>query len=222
MAVDVPDLAALGNTTRQMIHHRVLEFYVDRRSPLHNLPGMVKLAVALVLILVTALTPRGNWYPLIAVFALILVFIPLSRLPITMTLKRLLFLEPLVLGIALLAWFQPNGGLVFAAMLTKSTICLLIMILLTSTTSFSSLLQSLRTLRVPRLLVTTLALLYRYLFLMLDELDRLRLSRKSRTYIGSRSQIHNSMATTAAQLFVRTSLRAERVYAAMCSRGWKP
>jgi cobalt/nickel transport system permease protein len=205
-----------------MIRHRVLEFYVDRPSPIHSAPETGKLTAALVLIFITALTPRGQWLPLIAVAVLLLMIIPLSRLTIIATLKRLLFLEPLVIGVALLAWFQPKGGVIFAAMLAKSTICLLIMILLTSTTSFSSLLKALRKFRIPRLLVTTLALLYRYLFLMLDELDRLRMSRRSRTYVQNRAQIHYSLATMAAQLFVRTSLRAERVYTAMCSRGWKP
>jgi len=95
-------------------------------------------------------------------------------------------------------------------------------ILLNSTTRFTDLLQVFRRLRVPALLVATLALMHRYLFVLAAETVRLRRARRSRTYAAGRWAGWQLTATIAAQLFVRTSERAERVYAAMCARGWKP
>ena len=83
------------------------------------------------------------------------------------------------------------------------------------------LLSGLRSLRIPGLLVTTLALTYRYLFLLVDEMERMQRARRSRTFTRHRLQAWRSLATVIAQLFVRTSERAERIYAAMCARGWK-
>jgi cobalt/nickel transport system permease protein len=75
--------------------------------------------------------------------------------------------------------------------------------------------------RVPALLVTTLALMHRYLFVLLDESERMRRARSSRTFWRQRRARWRMLGTVVGQLFVRASERAERIYAAMCARGWK-
>jgi len=132
-----------------------------------------------------------------------------------------MLVEPFAVSIALLSVFQRNGLEVFLAMLTKSTLCLFCMILMTATTRFSDLLRLLWRVRVPALLVTTLALMHRYLFLLLDEMLRMARARRSRTFTDGRLLVWRDSATIIAHLFVRASERAERVYAAMCARGWK-
>ena len=59
--------------------------------------------------------------------------------------------QPLVIGLIF-----PGIGI-----LVKSSLCLLTMVLLANTTPFAELLRVLRRVRIPALLVTTLALLYR-------------------------------------------------------------
>ena len=122
---------------------------------------------------------------------------------------------------ALLAWLQPHGGLVFLTLMARSTLCLLAVVLLALTTPFHELLHVLRWLHVPTLLVTTLALMHRYLAVLLDESQRMRRARASRTFITSRRHTWYALASVAGQLFVRSSERAERIYAAMCARGWR-
>ena len=94
-------------------------------------------------------------------------------------------------------------------------------LVVTSTTPFAELLRTLRALRVPALLVTVLALMYRYLFVLVDEAERMQRARRSRSFSGRRVHAWASLATLAGQLFVRSSERAERIYAAMCARGWR-
>jgi cobalt/nickel transport system permease protein len=74
---------------------------------------------------------------------------------------------------------------------------------------------------VPRLLVTILALLYRYLFVLIDEAERLNRARASRTFSSNRRKKWHMLASLIGQLFVRSTERAERIYAAMTARGWK-
>jgi cobalt/nickel transport system permease protein len=107
------------------------------------------------------------------------------------------------------------------ALAARSGICLFTVVLLANTTPFGKILTALRSARVPALLVTTLALMHRYLFVLLDESERMRRARASRTFKRQRRVRWHVLGTVIGQLFVRASERAERIYAAMCARGWK-
>ncbi len=136
-------------------------------------------------------------------------------------LKRLLLLEPFVFGIAILAFFQENGAIVFVSIVIRSTLSLLTILLLTNTTPFAEVLQVLRKYHFSPLFVTVLALMYRYLFVLIDEVERMQRARRSRLFQRNRLQLWRMLSTMIGQLFVRSSERAERIYAAMCARGWK-
>ena len=69
--------------------------------------------------------------------------------------------------------------------------------------------------------VTTLTLMHRYLFVLADEAERMRRARASRTFTRGRRFQWHTLATVVGQLFIRASERAERIYDAMCARGWK-
>ena len=197
-----------------------LDAYHSGRSPLHRLPAPVKLAAAVILAAAVALAPRSAW-GFDAVAALLLtVAAALSRIPARLLLARLLAVEPLAAGVALLSLLQPGGAAVAAALLVKSTLCLLCFVLVGMTTPFTDLLQGLSALRLPALLVTSLALAYRYLFLLVEEAGRMGRARAARTYRRSRRLEWGLSATVLAQLFLRSAGRAERVYAAMCARGF--
>jgi cobalt/nickel transport system permease protein len=204
-----------------LVHQYLLSPYLQRPSLIHRLPAIWKLIGAISFVVGTVLLPRAAWTGYTVSGAALLLIAGLSRIPPLQLGKRLLSLEPFVLGVALLSLFQAGGLTVFLAMLAKSTLCLFCMILLSSTTPMSELLAVLRRFRVPGLLVTTLALTYRYLFLLAHEMERMRRARRSRLFVRQRFSAWRSTATIIAQLFVRTSERAERVYAAMCARGWR-
>jgi cobalt/nickel transport system permease protein len=130
-------------------------------------------------------------------------------------------LEPFVLGVALLALFRPGGWGLFLLLIARCTLCLLVMVLLSGTTPLSDLLRVLKTARMPALLVTTLALMYRYVFVLVDEAQRMQRARASRTFSSRRTRTWRTLSTVVSQLFIRSSERAERIYAAMCARGWQ-
>jgi cobalt/nickel transport system permease protein len=190
-------------------------------SPIHRLPATLKLGAAFVIIVGTVLVPlhAGSWF--LGVALLLLLAVLLSRIPLLFLFKRLLMLSPFVLGVALVNAFQPAGRAQWQAVAAKSTICLATVILVSNTTPFSNILQALKRVRVPGLLITTIALMHRYLFVMAEEAERMRRARTSRTFSDRRRFRWKTLASVVAQLFVRASERAERIYDAMCARGWK-
>jgi cobalt/nickel transport system permease protein len=203
------------------MQHDFLDRFSRMDSPIHRLPAGCKLATALLVSIAIVTTPRQYWPGLAGVAVGLLVVAALSRIPWTFLLRRLIFLEPFVLGATGLAIFQPHGWVIFATLVAKSTLCLLTMVLLSNTTPFAELLEVLRRCRVPGLLITTLALMYRYLFVLVDESQRMSRARASRTFTRNPLGRWRMLSTVVGQLFVRASQRAERIYAAMCARGWK-
>ena len=190
-------------------------------SPIHRLPAALKLGTALVIIVATVLTPIQwrNWF--IGVALLLVLTVLLSRLTLLFLLKRLLVLSPFVLGVVLVNAFQPASRANWLAVAVKSALCLLTVILISNTTPFSQMLRVFKSIRVPALLITTIALMHRYLFVLLDESERMRRARASRTFTRGRRFQWHTLATVVGQLFIRASERAERIYDAMCARGWK-
>ncbi len=191
------------------------------RSGLARVPAGGKLAVALALVLTVVLLPRTALTSLGGVAVILAGLVTVSRLPLLSLVKRLLLLEPLVLGVAGLMWFQPGGGRIFAVVMFKANLCLLTTLLLSHTTPFPELVRVLQRLRVPWLFVTTLTLMHRYLFVLAEESERMRRARASRTFARGRRWQWSALASVAGQLFVRASERAERIYQAMCARGWQ-
>lgn len=200
---------------------RLIDPYRPHDSLIHRLSARWKLIAALLFIACVVLLPKQSWLAYGAACVLLFLIAALSRLSWGKLLIRLLYLEPFSIGIAILALFQQGGLLIFTTMLLKSTLCLFCMIILSGTTSFSEIAKAFRQLRVPALLITSLTLMYRYLFVLLDQMEQMKRARRCRTFLPSRTRSWQIMATVAALLFLRASEKAERIYWAMCARGWK-
>ena len=204
----------------------LLESYQPRRSPIHRLPARTKLFASLALVFCLVSTPRGwdqvGWVLFAATTLLLIVTAARSQLSPVFLLRRVLLLEPFVLGVAVLSLWQPHGGAVFWHTVARSTLCLATLVLLAATTPFSEIIRVLRSWRVPGLLLTTLTLMERYLFVLVEESGRMQRARTSRTFAPrSRWAVWRSLAETLGELFVRSVERAARIYASMCARGWE-
>jgi cobalt/nickel transport system permease protein len=204
-----------------MIANWIGHYHRRREGPLSHLPAALKLGVALAMIVGTVLAPptAAGWF--IAMAAVLLAAVVLSRLPLLFLLKRLAWLSPFILSVALVNALQPAARGSWRVVAAKSTICLLTIILVSNTTPFSRILRVLKAARVPGLLITTVALMHRYLFVLVEEAERMRRARASRTFTRQRRARWQTLSTVVGQLFVRASERAEHIYDAMCARGWK-
>ncbi len=190
-------------------------------STVHRLPTPPKLVVALVLIAGTVGVPLSwrGWFAGVAI--LLAVTTVVSRIPPLFLLRRLLLLSPFVLGVALVNALEPSARGTWIGVAIRGVLSLLTVLLVANTTQFSGILRVLRSVRVPALLITTMALMHRYLFVLADEAGRMRVARASRTFTPGRRFHWKALATVAGQLFVRASGRAERIYDAMSARGWQ-
>jgi cobalt/nickel transport system permease protein len=190
-------------------------------SPLHRTPASWKLVAAAGIVVMTVAVPAPSWIQFAVTGLILIVAAAMSRVPAAFLIGRLLLLEPFVVGVALLSLLSPGGVATFLSILTKSTICLLTMLLLSSTTPFAELLTVLKRAGIPAALVSTLMLMYRYLFVLIDEAERMRTARQSRTFLVARRRTWLSVSSIIGHLFVRSMSRAERVYQAMNARGWQ-
>ena len=92
-----------------MIDDWVGHHHSHRDSPVTRLPAWLKLGAALVIIVVTVLVPpwEVGWFAAAALVLLITVV--LSRIPPLFLLKRLAWLSPLILSVALVNALQPTA-----------------------------------------------------------------------------------------------------------------
>ncbi len=191
------------------------------RNWLHHVAPQFKLGAAMIIVTGIVLLPRRPdalyWAPT----ALLLMLWPCSRMPLAYALRRLLIAEFFILGIALLSLLSPSAAPLFLVTLLKSNLCVFTMLLLTWTTPFHEILLVLRRLRLPPVMLTTLALMYRYLPVLAEESRRMQRARASRTFSRRRGIAWRNLTTIIGRLFVRSADRAERIYLAMCARGWK-
>jgi len=219
--------------------HSFLDQYSDRDSLIHRLDPRSKLAAILAFIVAVVLTPSASWLVYGLFFVIIATLIALSRVPLLYILKRSLVIVPFVLLVAIFIPFFKEGevagsiniwtwqvsvthsGLqVLWSILAKSWLSILSLILLTSTTSFSSLLRGLERLRMPRVIVMLLSFMYRYMFLLTDEVMRMKQARDSRNLGGKRLRQIRTIGNMIGTLFIRSYERGERVYTAMVARGF--
>lgn len=112
------------------------------------------------------------------------------------------------------------GLAVLAAVGAKALIGTASAVVLGATTTFPSVLQALAALRVPRLFVLIAAFMYRYLFVIVEEVGRMRAGIAARGYRPRTALGAAALGRLAAALFLRTYGRAERVHRAMLARGY--
>jgi cobalt/nickel transport system permease protein len=200
---------------------RMHDPYIERHSVIHKIPAFVKLLITIALIISAIAIPRHFLYGYFIIAAVIMLITLLSRVPILKIIKRLLLLEPFVIGVSFLSLFQPDGDTVFAALVIRGSLSLASMVVFVATTRFTDIITVLKKIRLPGLLITTLSLMYRYLFVIVSEADKMSRARAGRTFTKSRRFNWRNLSELAGFLFIRTAARAERIYAAMCARGWR-
>jgi cobalt/nickel transport system permease protein len=224
--------------------------YRQGDSLLHRLDPRVKVLVTLFYIVSNVALPDGAWTAFGASWLFLLLAARLGQLSPGLLLRRSLIALPFLLAALsvlftlpgrtlwsarILTWtvaISDAGLLRFFSILVRSWLSVQMAILLTATTTFPDLMHALRHLRVPGVLVAIISFMYRYLFVLAGEANRLmraRAARSARRAQGDggsaaggslwwRARVAGSMV---GQLFLRSYERSERVYNAMLSRGYR-
>jgi len=114
-----------------------------------------------------------------------------------------------------------NGITVFTTVLIKSFLSVLLMASLLLSSSEMELLDGLRKIRLPRIIVSIIFLMYRYVFLIIDESRIGQMAIKARVFKKrSYGAINKRITHLMGNLFIKSFNRAENIYKSMESRGF--
>lgn len=197
--------------------------YGRAASVCHRLPPAVKLLITLAVVIGGLFIPPNLW-PLFGVLAsLVFLLHTMARIPIRYLARRVLLFLPVALAVSLSIPISQGfvaGCDKMAAILFRSTLSFLAVLWLVNVLPFDQLLVALRRYRVPAVFVAMLAFMYRYSFVLWDELNRMRTARKARQFQRHGRFGWGNAMQVIGLLLIRSMERAERVHGAMCSRGW--
>lgn len=226
------------------MHVSFLDPYQHGHSLAHRLDARIKLLLAAAFILTTALTPTAAWPVYVLLAAVMLAAEILSELGVFYYWKRALLATPFILAALPVLFTIPGPALLelpfglslsasglsrFISIALKSWISVQMAVLLAATTPFPEILTAMRALKLPKLLVAIIGLMWRYLFVIVDEVLRLMRARESRSgagpdpalktggSLGWRARVTGGMAGS---LLVRSLERSDRIYNAMLARGY--
>ena len=227
------------------MHSNIFDRYLHSDSSIHRLAPQVKVVIAILFIFSNALLPDGDWLSFGISWAVIFLLNLLARLNWAYTLKRSIIALPFALaaitalfslpGKTLVTWhlgslelILTDAGLIrFLSIIVRSWLSVQIAILLVATTKFPDLIHALEHLRLPKMLVTVIAFLYRYMSVLTDEVIRLMRARQARSAVlpdkrggGSLLWRARTAGNMVGQLFLRSYERSDRIYHAMLSRGY--
>lgn len=214
------------------MHHHYLDRYAYGDSPIHRLDPRAKVLMVLGYTLALISLPRyelpSPWYAVLPV-----VLLAWGGVPAGFVLRRILWASPFVVFLVVLAPVfdrapvrfhgheLAGGWLVGASVLLRFVGGLAALTALASTTRFPRLLLGLGKLGMPRGLVVQLQFLYRYLFLLMDQVMHLRRAIAVRD--GGRGGVAvrwRSRAGAVGVMLTRTLEQAERTHQAMRARGY--
>ena len=227
------------------MHLHFLDPYRDRQSTIHALDPRVKFIFTLAFVLTMALLPIGAWPVYVLMLTLSLSITVLSELGLTYVLKRSLLAIPFVLAAVPLLFTVPGPALLtipigslsltitatglerLLSIMFKSWVSVQVAIVFAAVTPFPDMLLAMRAVKIPRLLVSLFGLMWRYMFVMVDEAIRLLRARASRSGAIEGSKSGGSLVWRAkvtggmaGNLFIRSIDRGERIYDAMAARGY--
>ena len=193
----------------------------------------MKILALFAFLLVVVTTPITNPWSYAVFFALILTAIAIARLPLFTVLRRSLIEIPFVLFAFLMPFFGTGesfevagftlyreGILAGSAIVAKGTLGVLGAITLSSTSTAREILRGLERLRLPALMVNIASFMLRYLNVVTDEMERMRIARASRGFEPRGIRDWRILSSVIATLFMRSYERGERVHLAMLSRGF--
>lgn len=160
-----------------------------------------------------------------------------ARVPLSWSYPRALIVVPFagtlalvkaltVPGTVVASWWifevTVHGLIIAAQLLFRAYISVFAIVLLTSTTFFSTLLSALQRLRIPSIITSVLSFAYRGVFVFVDEAQRIERAKAARCVDTEANGLRlRATARTIGMVFIRAYERGERTYRSMVARGFE-
>ena len=209
-----------------------IETLARQQTRIHALDPCAKLLTALLYIIAVMSFPRDNISGVLPFLIYPVVLAGAADIPTGYLLKRMGAALPFLLFIGLfnpifdreialrIGAIEISGGWVsFCSIVFRGMLTIAAAIILIATTGWYGVCMAFERIGVPRLFVVQLLLVYRYLFVLLEEAAQMTRARALRSFSGKGLGI-NIWGTLIGHLLLRTIARAERIHLAMFSRGF--
>jgi cobalt/nickel transport system permease protein len=199
---------------------------------LQRLDPRAKLITTMLFIVIVVSFDRYAFSSLLPFFIYPVVLMSLGDLPAGYLWRKVLVVSPFALLVGIFNPFLDRavmyhvnglgisaGWVSFGSILLRFLLTVSAALILVSSTGFSAVCWALKKLGLPRVFVMQLLFFYRYIFVLTDESER---AVRAGTMRGFRSQSigFKGFVSLIGTLLLRTLGRAERIYSAMCSRGF--
>ena len=202
------------------MHHVLMDQWSQGSSPLHVRDPRSKILALLAFLIVLATTAPDAFLTLAIDAAVLVAGILIAGLPPGSLLLRAMTVLPFSLTFGLISWLA-GDRLRAVGLLEKSYVSTVAVLLVVGTTPLPLLLSGLEALGVPRLLVLVAQFLYRYLFVVSEQAQHLRLAAACRRGTERRRRLgFRAAAGALAVLFSRSYYRAEGIHRAMMARAF--
>ncbi len=201
-------------------------------SPLHRLDPRAKLITTLLFIVTVVSFDKYTLSAFLPFFLYPAALITSGKIPARYIINKVLLVCPFAILIGI---FNPiidtqilfhignmevsDGWVSFFSIIIKSLLTVSAALILISLTGFNAVCEALIKLGIPRPFVIQLLFFYRYLFVLTDEAQRMDRARALRSFNTSSMKLY-TFSSFIGHLLLRTLDRAERIYLAMCSRGF--
>ena len=199
----------------------------------HRLDPRIKITVSFIFILFVVSFPKYEIASLMPFFLYPVFLLTAGNIPLKAIAKKVVFVSPFAIFIGI---FNPlfdtgtildpfgipisGGWLSFLSIIIKFVLTVSTALLLIAVTSFPGICEALERLKMPKIFVIQLLFLYRYLFVLLEESLRMMRARDARSF-GSRGKEIKTFIRLISVLLIRSVERAERIFRAMLSRGFR-
>lgn len=222
----------MNNIGRNYFDIGYMDTLASGSSPLHRLDPRAKLITTFLFILVVVSFGKYTVLAFIPFFIYPTFLISVGGLPMRYILTKVLLISPFAILVGI---FNPimdreiifhigsigvSGGWVsFLSIIMRFILTVTAALILIALTGFNAVCEALSKLGVPRPFVTQLLFFYRYLFVLTDEAQRMDRARSLRSF-HSGAMKYKTFISIVGHLLLRTLDRAERIYRAMCCRGF--
>jgi cobalt/nickel transport system permease protein len=195
------------------LHPPTWDDWSRRASPLHRRDARAKVIALLLFLICTGTSTQP--VSLLLLGAIVAVGVRVARVPVVRFLFRVLAIAPVPAVFAIVVWVSGHpqrAGILFG----RSMLSVCAILLTVASTPVMRFFAALTWAKFPPLLVEVLQFVYRYLFVMFEEVWTLRRAAASRGGSGSLLAAVSAVAV----LFARSYTRAEAIHRAMLSRNF--
>lgn len=209
-----------------------LDALANGNTPVHRIDPRIKVLTAALFVICVVSFDKYAISALLPFGLVLLAVMGLAAIPAGYLVKKLLLISPFAVMVGIfnplfdqqpllhLGAFTVTGGWIsFLSILLRFALTVGAVLILIATTGFNAVCMAMVKLGMPKIFAVQLLILYRYIFVLIDEGLRMYQARAMRSF-KRRAMGLKTFAHLVGQLLLRTLDRAERIHLAMLCRGF--